>query len=512
MEAGFLRHGIAIYVLTNVGMLLACGFGVAAGNATAGSAFYVIMLVLLCSVPLLWMRRFNDRYALLAIFMGCYFLLFGALSLQTLVLGSDRVAVGESDAFVTAAQLGVLLGAVFVLAGYRLGCSLVAPLWQGESGADWSNLAIVGVGAFCWIFGSLAFAYYAIVVTPENSVRATEAGLQGMGPLLTFAVMLGYLVQPLGVVMLAYGYAKNRTRSWLGVVVVVVALQLFLGFITDTKETAALGIVLVAITQTLWDNKLPKGWMVGIVAFAILVFPVLQAARVERGEHGLDRARAFDRFADVLALAWESRDKKVGGESQRRSQTFLERTSKEASLEPIFERVGVDTPFLHGQTLVAIPFAFVPRLLLPDKEDVPVGQLYNHVFQHASSDDFTFISFSQLGEFYRNFGWPGVIAGMLLIGIILGYSGAKSSLAEVHSITRLLIALICIKALCLGFEHSISISFVVWMRGMAAVGLLHLIFARQPVSARRPAEVQALRGENPAAAAALLPRFPNIMR
>jgi len=468
-----------VYVLLNTCAVIAALVGIGQGNAPVGSAVYVISLILLCSVPVLWLRSFNDRYGLLAVFMFCYFMMFGALSLQTLLLGSDLLQVRESEEFLTAAQVAVLLGGALVLAGYRIGVALVPGVPADKPATDWSNTAILLVGLVLWVFSASMCAYYSLVVSPENDVTTLRVGLQTIGPLMTALMVSGFLIQPLSVVILAYGYAKNRTKFWLLLVAVMVLLQMVLGFITDTKETAALGIMLLALTLTLWDNKIPRGWSIGVLAFGLLVFPVLQAARVERGEHGLNRVQALERLGDVLSLAWERHEKQVaGGPLDHRTQSLVERVSLEGPLEPIFRQVGSETPFLHGATLVAIPYAFIPRILLPDKEDVSAGQLYNRVFRHAASDDFTYISFSMLGDFYWNFGWPGVIGGMLLTGLILGYCGARSNLSEVRSVTRLFIALVCIKALCLGFERPVGLSYVVWMRGMAAVGILHLIFSR----------------------------------
>jgi hypothetical protein len=299
-------------------------------------------------------------------------------------------------------------------------------------------------------------------------------------------------------------------------VLTMVFAQLLLGFITDTKGTALIGVLLVAITQTLWDNKLPKGWIAGVFVFALLVFPVLQAARVVRGELGLNRMQAFEHMGDVLARAWESRTKVNDENSKHRAQTFLERSSGEAALEPVFDHAGVDTPFLHGRTLAGLQYAFIPRLLLPDKESVPAGQLYTRTFLHAASDDFTYISFSVLGEFYWNFGWTGVVCGMLLTGFILGVTGAKSSLDEVHSLPRLLILLVSIMQLCLGFGGTIAISYTMWMRAIAAIGLMHLLFAR-PTSSRAPVLASAPDGRGgreivASNAGAALPVFPNMMR
>jgi hypothetical protein len=258
----------------------------------------------------------------------------------------------------------------------------------------------------------------------------------------------------------------------------------------------------------------PKSWVAGVLVFAILVFPVLQAARVVRGEYGLNRAQAFEHLTEMVARAWESREKVNEGKPQQRAQTFLERSSGEATLEPVFEHAGVDTPFLHGRTLAGLQYAFIPRLLLPDKEAVPAGQLYNHVFLHAPSDDFTYISFSVLGEFYWNFGWPGVVCGMLLTGLVLGVTGAKSSLAEKRSLSRLLILLVSIMQLCFGFGGTIAVASVVWMRAMAAIGLMHLMFARPTSPSAKAPDLSAKpqQGASSSNPGSTLPLFPNLMR
>jgi hypothetical protein len=52
-----------------------------------------------------------------------------------------------------------------------------------------------------------------------------------------------------------------------------------------------------------------------------------------------------------------------------------------------------------------------------------------------------------------------------------------------------LVTVITIKLLIVGFEGAISDIYVVWLRSLAGIGILHLIFARVPVVSRlfRPA-------------------------
>lgn len=488
-----------------IALLFGGAFGVMAGNAPAGTAVFACLLCMLCLVPLLWVERINDRYALSAVFMLAYYMCCCGVSLNQVLFGSD-IPLVLHDEFFTAAQCGELLGAVFVLIGYRLGSALVPrPTADTVETRDWSASAVLTIGLGCWVVGSISLAYYSLVVTPENTVQSTAKGFAAMGPVLTFLVMLGHLIQPLGVAMLAYGYAKNRTPFWLSLVLTLVALQLTLGFIIDQKGFSVLAIIMVALAQSLLESKVPKGWLATVLVFMIFLFPVFQASRIIRGEHGLDRAQALERIGDVFELALDARTKVTEG--RHRAQTFGERSSNEEALGPLFDRVGVDVPFLHGRTFVALPYAFIPRLLLPDKEDVAVGQLYNRTFQHGSKDDFTYISVSHLGEFYWNFGWPGLICGMLLTGMILGYTGARTSLAEGRSLTRLLILLVTIEQICFNFNASIAISYVVWMRALAAIGLLHLMFAQPSAGPARPL----LQPAAPGPLGGPQPRYPNFL-
>jgi hypothetical protein len=257
------------------------------------------------------------------------------------------------------------------------------------------------------------------------------------------------------------------------------------GFITDIKLQALLAGAIVILVKTLVDNRLPKAWIAGGVVFIVVAFPIFQAYRVEvTGERGLNRLQALRELPKVWEIAFSSRDKVANGSvGEGRSQTFVERSSSKQNIELLMQHVGSDVPYLDGRSLVAIPMAFVPRLLVPEKEDLAVGQLFTR--QVLKSDTDTYISISHLGELYWNFGWAGVLLGMLFTGTLLGFIGAKCSLEGGVSITRLLVLVASVQPLCLGFGGQMPVSYVIWLRSVAAVGLLNLVFARRvarPVS------------------------------
>jgi hypothetical protein len=511
------RHRAALYPSLNLGVLLAASVGALMQSTEFGLVVYVGLLFAICSTPLLLLRRFNDRYALLGIFMALYFLQFGALDLQHLLLGTDVPVVRTS--FLSPVELAVLLGATLMLAGYLGGVALGIDNGGERSfrqpPAEWSKETILILGLCVWLAGTSAVIYFQLFAVPEKTARATGSAFAHMGPLLTFIVMLGNMMQPLGVLILAYGYAKFRGPLWFILILAVVCINVGVGFVIDVKRTALMGGALVIMTRTLVDNRLPRTWTVCSVVFLIMAFPVFQAYRSEiTGNRGLDRLQAFQEIGKVLEITLASRDKVEQGAGGERSQTFLERSSVKDVLETLFSHVGDGgTPMLGGRSLGALPMAFVPRLLAPEKADLSVGALFPKVILKSDSD--VFISISHLGELYWNFGWLGILGGMPLAGVLLGFIGAKFNLEQGTSLTRILVLLVSAQSLCIGFEGTIPVAYVLWLRCMAAIGLLHLAFARQGVATATPAvaaEETAPTELVPTVAGPALPRFRNLMR
>jgi hypothetical protein len=503
---------VVVYLAVNVAYIVLGAYGAAGSDAPLARFLYVSILFALCSSPLLLLRAFNDRYVLLGIFMLMYFVNYGAADFLAILSGGP---LSSSADYVTEAEWGICLGAVLLIGGYLFASARVRRPSDILAPNDWSTRTVLIVGLVTCVAGMVAFGYFHLVAVTINSNRATSNAFARMGAGLTFIVMLGHLVRPLGLLILAYGYARARSLTWYLLILAVLLLHLGLGFLGDTKGLPLQAIMLVVLTMVLVNNRLPRGWLLGAAVAITLAFPVFQAYRAAVvGEHGMNRAQAAQDIRKVLDLALAAKDRVNNG--KERAQTIFERASTKGNVELIFQRVGVDTPFQNGRTLVELVLAFVPRIIWPDKPGVAAGQLFNKEVIRGIGD--TYVSPSHLGELYWNFGWPGLIVGMTLIGMLLGFVGAKTSLAERASATRLLILLATVGTVCLQFESSVGVTYVVWIRSVAAIGLLHLLFSRRLASHPAAAESDGSHAvAGPVAelagpvAAASLPRFPNLM-
>jgi hypothetical protein len=116
---------------------------------------------------------------------------------------------------------------------------------------------------------------------------------------------------------------------------------------------------------------------------------------------------------------------------------------------------------------------------------------------------------------------------MPFFGLLLGFVGARTSLEYGTSLTRVLVLVGTAQTLCLGFGGGLPVSYIVWLRSLAAIGLLHLLFARRTsedparasgelpqvgsVEAETSAVVRAQSGVG-TATPVFAPRFPNLLR
>ena len=475
----------ALYVTLNAAFAAIVSIGMLQQPQAGSHALYLIALFALCTSSMFGMRQLHGRFALLCAFSATYFLLFGALDAIHLLAG-EAVRPAMSGVISTTEAL-VLMGGVMAHAGYRLAGRLTPSLSPIRVQKDWSEQMLLWVGGVLWITCTVLSWQYKVNVISDMTTEATTRGLASISDAQKALYILAVMVQPLGILMLAYAQSRYRRRSLVPVLISVVFIQLVFGFIIDVKGEALIGAVLVILTKLLVDGKLPKVWLVASVAFIAVAFPVLQANRHVRAEYGVDRPNAAQQISQVFERSLSASKGIASGSVDATSATFFERMSLKGIVEMIVSGTSDQVEFQHGHTLTPILTAFIPRLIWPSKPDVQAGQLLNKEFR-VSEVEFTYISPSHLGELYWNYGWTGAVLGMLIIGMLLGFLGARFSLSDRVTLARIMVVIATIRLIILGFESSVAAQYVLWIRSMLAIGVLHFLFARQQVGAASTVE------------------------
>jgi hypothetical protein len=462
---------LRLFLLGNTGFIILVGLGLLRGLRGDIHPLYLVLLFFLCSSPVLLMRRLNDRYAPLAVFAVVYFVYFGALDVLRLLTG-DPMPGPASGGIVSPAELAILVGCLLAQIGYLAGCRRNEDR-RRPALRDWPEPALVLGGAALWMISTWLFWKFKIEIINDTTIEAVKRGLDSLNGLQVIGFLLAGYLQPLCIVILAYAQCRYRRAYMIPVLALVLGVQMVFGFVADIKGQVLLGFVLIALTKFLVDGRIPKLRVSFMAAMIIMIFPVLQANRMLRGD--LDHAKAESNIVQTLQKAIET----TGGANSgaNRAQSFLERMSLKDNIDMIVARTGADVGYQNGHTIAPLLTVFIPRILWPAKPDVQTGQVLNKEF-HLSEQVETYISPSHLGELYWNYGWSGVLVGMPLIGLILGLVGRQCDLSQGANLTRILILGATIQQLVLGFESAIVPQYSVWLRTLLAIGLLHWLLAR----------------------------------
>ncbi len=512
MKPVFGQSGWLVYGALNLAVLVALIVGSSIGGGSLAELPYVVLMFAICSSPLPFMARFNDAYALLGVAMAINFISFALADAFAMLSPPTVAAAGISP--MNAAEIVLLVGMLMQLIGGHAGIRLGLAGAQGRTPKDWNRSLLVPLGLLLWAGSCAATLYHSLVVQPENTSHAILAGFAKLGVWKTSMLILcENYAGPLGLVVLSYWWSRWGKSRGNALMLGVILLQFAVGWVVDTKETAINAPVVMLLTRFVVTGRVPVRWLICSVLGIMLVFPVLTAKRLIMTEGlGMNRVEALSHMGELIERAIEERNlAQTSNKYDQKAGTFLGRLTDKSAVETFVEHVGKDKPYKFGSTLQPMLYVFVPRVIWSDKPAENAALTFNRDF-HISADRDTFISPTHIGELYWNFGFLGVIVGMAMIGLLLGYVFARFDPSRRTSITGVLVLIVTVYELAVRRGGQIEAEYVVWLRTIALLGLLHLTFARAAgSSAAAPA------GRNTELPAADFDmgkpmRFPNLLR
>ena len=192
--------------------------------------------------------------------------------------------------------------------------------------------------------------------------------------------------------------------------------------------TGSKAYIMYAFVPVTWlfllDNSLRRFFpalLAGVtVLYLSVVAPLVTASRLQRlqpGENGAQHIlRTLTGHLDGVAFMNSG-----AGLNPEQSNNFLERMFDPTPVGYFVDQVR-QSGLQHGQTMTYIGYAFVPRVLWPSKPDVTRGAWFDAYIGQArtSEEATTSLGMTAIGHLYWNFGMLGVVAGMLLIGLMEG--------------------------------------------------------------------------------------------
>jgi len=216
------------------------------------------------------------------------------------------------------------------------------------------------------------------------------------------------------------GVAKLKFSSpvFFGIILIGTVGLFFVSLGSNSKA-----FIMFSFLPLLWlmivDKPLRKWIPLAGITLAVFYFtivaPVIMSSRNEQLLEG-------ESLSDRTIRTLQSGNYKVQNtDDEGQIAAFL---SRQFDSTPIGFLVGEVREYglQMGDTMDYITYAFVPRLIWPDKPNVSRGAWFTAYLGFSSSEEesTTSTGITATGELYWNFGVTGVIAGMFFLGICIG--------------------------------------------------------------------------------------------
>jgi hypothetical protein len=356
-------------------------------------------------------------------------------------------------------QLATILALVSLYVGYALPLQAVsAPLPRFER--DWSLGATLAVACLILPFG------WAVLLA---SLFGEFSEAWGSGVLSVLASSYTY-----GIALLAIATLRYRSRLALVLLAIVVPVTSAFGLFTGSKGAILIAGAMVFLAVVVVRRRIALRWiLLGLLASA-LIYPVGMFIRNDilvgntlTARDVLQRpTQTLERISDFLA-------------SSRPGEYLADGLSATAGR---FDNLGAasviirDTPrvspFQYGRTLALFFIYFIPRAVWPEKPIITLGRFITDVYGSGPQIESNTAP-TPIGDFFLNFGYPGVIGGMLLWGIMVRI-GHEVLMRGRPTTPALFVAVVLLRELGLNFQGNVANIWAVTVTAIVPIIAAHL--------------------------------------
>lgn len=367
---------------------------------TAGGAIMAPTHILLAWIEArrapLWLSPLSFYFAWYSISLG-----FAALHMANRI--DNREIIGFSVTYVhpdeiAGAYVVYLLGSLALHAGIQA----LRPLpRRGDAPEehDATEIPVLGFGLL-WVAGMLVRLF-----GESLSVLGAATGILNWAP---FAALCAYA-------LVRGSRPTPGLRFW---VVLVIGMMVELAF---NLRTGSKAYIMYSFIPALWmasRQQRYRKWLLPAGA-ALLFFYVALLAPVVHSSRQAQWSTEESQTDRILTTYNKHVYESVDLEDQ--TDALMSRQFDPTPVAFLYGEVN-RTGLRYGDTLDYMAYAFIPRPLWPDKPNVTRGAWFTLYLGQARNERSVTTSTGQtaIGELYWNFGVPGVVAGMALIGFMIG--------------------------------------------------------------------------------------------
>lgn len=311
---------------------------------------------------------------------------------------------GHRPQDIAAAQLAALAGLICMMAGFHLPTGRFVSRRLPKLKPEWSHGTVLLVALVMIPLGWSVFLAGQFGLVPKRA---------GSGFLGTIAASIYYVIS-----LLTLAFIRYRSAPAMLLLFLLIPPTMFYGFFTGGKRGVLLPLAMVALPYLVVERRLRMSFLIGGLVLIILLYPVAQFYRVVVQQGATlgavqvlsNPGRAFSQLAGFIASYDLGEYLEVG------LQASGSRINALGVATVIIRDTPSRVPYQGGWSIGYIFLAYIPRILWPGKPTISIGQWVTDTYgpgPHIRSNT----GASWIGELYFNFGYPGVLIGMLILGL-----------------------------------------------------------------------------------------------
>jgi hypothetical protein len=345
-------------------------------------------------------------YAEAVLLYGILYSLYFGVGAIFLKFNPERLTSLSLYNYLDPALALAVVGYVALLAGYGFTFRHVRP-------PRWANLEPRGVIVYV-LFGGMGLAGFlggAMHATQVLSGSAFSPVVSMLGQFTSLFFFPWFLVW----YAILSGRLQGLRALCLGAGFLAAAIMIVIVNVGQKGTPATLAAIpMIAVWYA--RGRFPLKTIATLVLIWILVvFPVYNTFRLQH--RSIPTAERMERSVDTMT-SWDAREF-----ADRSIIAFFGRIAIIQAPAAVLRDAGRSVDFMYGKTLFLTPMSFlVPRFLWPDKPQFTLGHDFGRIFGLLSrADRQTYLAITTIGELYWNLHVPGVLAGMFVLGSLLGW-------------------------------------------------------------------------------------------
>ena len=257
---------------------------------------------------------------------------------------------------------------------------------------------------------SLFFGFTSIASDVDQSVSALSSIISGANFFLTVGAMAAWSQ-----------YFISNDKKYYHYAVIGLVLMEFFAFFWSSKGAILTPVLLIAVLKFTVNPRESLNYIASLFFLYIFIaYPLVTSFRYLNQQafaNDSNSVGAATLFNFIVSGEWLNFESAYGASSSTAVESFgrglLLYFSK------IVQDAGSSVGLLFGDTYLYAIQTFIPRIIMPNKPNLSMGNLLAQYYGLLQiDDDKTGLSPTMMGEFFVNFGIIGIFIGMIFLGYL----------------------------------------------------------------------------------------------